>query len=91
MAEQFRCHFGLNPRYRELFASGPLKLVGFDRHGDGRIVELANHRFFVATLFLPQLSSQPGAPHPLVIAYLRMAVAFRDFRVGRSRGQKGSD
>jgi CTP synthase (UTP-ammonia lyase) len=53
-----------------------------DQEGEVRVIELTNHQFFVATLFLPQLSSSPESPHPLITAYLRAAVAFRDSRNG---------
>jgi CTP synthase (UTP-ammonia lyase) len=79
-AEQFRCTFGLNPTYRELVTGKPLRVAGFDREGEVRAVELMNHRFFVATLFLPQLSSSPEAPHPLITTYLKAAVGFHDSR-----------
>ena len=47
-------------------------------HGDGgemRAFELANHPFFVATLFQPQLASRAERPHPIVEGYLRAAEA----------------
>jgi CTP synthase (UTP-ammonia lyase) len=78
--EQFHCNFGLNPSYRELVVGEPLRVAGTDREGEVRVVELRNYRFFVATLFLPQLSSRPETPHPLIVAYLRAAVAFHDSR-----------
>jgi CTP synthase (UTP-ammonia lyase) len=78
--EQFRCSFGLNPAYRELVTGKPLRVVGLDREGEVRVVELMNHRFFVATLFLPQLSSSPETPHPLITTYLKATVAFHDSR-----------
>jgi CTP synthase (UTP-ammonia lyase) len=76
--EQFRCNYGLNPHYLPYFSNGPLKVTGADRGGEARIVELSGHPFFIATLFLPQLLSNPRAPHPLVLAYLAAASAFRD-------------
>lgn len=76
--EQFRCNYGLNESYRSAFSNGPLKITGVDSTGGARIVELPEHPFFVATLFLPQLLSRRGAPHPLVLAYLSAAIAFRD-------------
>ena len=82
--EAFRCHFGLNPRYRAKILSEPLRVAGVDDDGEVRVVELGNHAFFVATLFLPQLSSTPAAPHPLIVAYLRAAATFRDSRGIRS-------
>ena len=72
--EQFRCTYGLNPLYRETFAGGALQVVGTDAEGEARIVELLAHRFFIATLFLPQLTSSVEAPHPLIVAYLRAVI-----------------
>ncbi len=71
--EEFRCNYGLNPAYQEQFAASPLRTAGVDVEGECRIVELPDHRFYMATLFLPQLASSPGAPHPLIAAYLRAA------------------
>ncbi len=81
--EEFRCNFGLNPNYREQVLSAPLRVVGVDAADEVRAVELDRHPFFVATLYLPQLSSTPAAPHTLVVAFLRAAGAFRDARDGR--------
>jgi CTP synthase (UTP-ammonia lyase) len=72
--EEFRCNYGLNPAYREQFGAGALKVSGIDLGGEFRIVELPDHCYFVATLFLPQLSSSPDVPHPLILAYLKAAV-----------------
>jgi len=76
-AEEFRCNFGLSPEYREQVEKGGLQVTGLDENGEVRIVELRGHPFFVATLFLPQLLSQPGGPHPLFLAFLKAAAAFR--------------
>jgi CTP synthase (UTP-ammonia lyase) len=77
VVEQFRCSYGLNPLYREALGRGPLRVVGVDANDEVRIVELPAHPFYVATLFLPQLSSSPGGPHPLILAYLKAAMAGR--------------
>jgi CTP synthase (UTP-ammonia lyase) len=47
--------------------------VGDD--GEIRIVELPAHRFFVATLFLPQTRSAAGRPHPLLAAFAAAVAA----------------
>jgi CTP synthase (UTP-ammonia lyase) len=78
--EEFRCNYGLNPRYRDRIGDGGFGIAGVDSKGEVRIVELSDHRFFVATLFLPQLSSSAETPHPLVIAYLKAALAFGSLR-----------
>jgi CTP synthase (UTP-ammonia lyase) len=71
VTEQFACNYGLNPAYREPISAGGLQVTGLDPTGEVRIVELREHRFFMATLFLPQVSSGPGRPHPLIMAYLQ--------------------
>ena len=79
-AEQLRCNYGLNPAYRDTIDDGELIVAGVGPDGAVRAVELSGHRFFIATLFLPQLSSRPEMPHPLIAAYLRVAIVFRDHR-----------
>jgi CTP synthase (UTP-ammonia lyase) len=75
--EKFLCNYGLNEGYRDLLLGGGLRIAGEDSEGNVRIVELQSHPFFMATLFVPQLSSEPGAPHPLVAAFLQAAKTFR--------------
>lgn len=75
VTEQFRCNYGLNPHYRAEMSRSELRVAGVDLEDEVRMVELPRHRFFVATLFLPQLSSTPETPHPLILAYLQAALA----------------
>jgi len=78
--EQFQCNYGLNPQFRNRFDRAKLKITGLDLEGEVRIVELIDHPFYVATLFLPQLSSMPENSHPLFVSYLKAALAFRNTR-----------
>jgi CTP synthase (UTP-ammonia lyase) len=71
--EQFRCNYGLNPIYHDELFKGMLRISGLDSSGEVRIVELSTHPFFIATLFLPQLSSSFEKPHPLITAFLKAA------------------
>jgi CTP synthase (UTP-ammonia lyase) len=71
--ERYYCRFGLNPSYVDALTRGGLVTSGTDQDGEARVVELSDHRFFVATLFVPQTSSARGAPHRLVDAYLAAA------------------
>jgi CTP synthase (UTP-ammonia lyase) len=48
--------------------------VGVDAAGEARILEIPQSRFYVGTLFVPQMRSQPGCPHPLVVAFLQAAL-----------------
>ena len=78
--EQFFCNYGLNPVFRNEVNKGKLNITGVDPEGEVRIVELSDHPFYVATLFLPQVASKPESPHPLVLAYLKAAAAFQTRR-----------
>jgi deazaflavin-dependent oxidoreductase (nitroreductase family) len=74
VTERYYCNFGLNPERQRLLHDGGLRVVGADRDGEARVVELADRRFFIATLFVPQLGSSPESPHPLITSYLRVAM-----------------
>jgi CTP synthase (UTP-ammonia lyase) len=52
------------------------KVVGTDERGEMRILELPQNKFFIATLFQPQLSSLPTNPHKLILAYLTCSKEF---------------
>ena len=73
VTEQFQCNYGLNPVYQERLFSGELELCGVDTAGEARLVALREHRFYVASLFLPQMRSQPAKPHPLITAFVAAA------------------
>lgn len=75
VSEDYYCNFGLNPQYERDLEHGGLHITGRDVAGEARIVELLAHPFFVATLFVPQLSSSAGRPHPLVTGFLAAALA----------------
>ena len=80
IVERFQCNYGLNENYKNEVNDGNLKITGFDDDGNARIIEISNHRFFIATLFLPQLTSGPGMPHPLIISFVNAAIKFRDMK-----------
>jgi CTP synthase (UTP-ammonia lyase) len=84
--EQFACNYGLNPKFSGIFENGGLTVSGVDGEGNVRAVELTGHPFFVATLFLPQVRSRPGAPHPLIVACMGAARTFQASRQTRTRG-----
>jgi hypothetical protein len=76
VVEEVLCNSGLNPELQYMFDDAGLRLTGFADDGSARIAELPNHRFFVATLYLPQLSSTAAQPATMVIAFLRAALQF---------------
>lgn len=77
IAARYYCNFGLNPAFRDRLDTPGLRIVGEDEQGEARIVELSGHRFFVATLFLPQFDSTSERPHPLVTAFVDAATKTR--------------
>jgi CTP synthase (UTP-ammonia lyase) len=46
-----------------------MTVSGTGESGEIRMVELADHPFFVATLFLPQMRSTSVSPHPIIAGY----------------------
>ena len=71
--EQYHCNYGVNVRYQKLLETGEMKITGVDVEGEPRVVELAGHPFFVATLFQPERSALSGIVHPLIRSYLQEA------------------
>lgn len=67
------CNYGLNPEYVARFADAGMRIAGYGDSGDIRAVELPEHRFYVATLFHPQLESRPEQPSPFVCAFVQAA------------------
>jgi len=76
--EKFQCNYGLNEKYRNDLNDGKLKIAGFDVDGNARIIELLHHRFYIATLYLPQISSEPGTTHPLILSFVRSVIEFKN-------------
>ncbi|HUL51011.1 MAG TPA: CTP synthase, partial [Candidatus Nitrosotalea sp.] len=71
--ESFWCNFGVNPEYSRRLESGGLKISATDDEGGVRAVELPDLRFFLGTLFIPQLTSSLVKPHPVIQAFLSAA------------------
>jgi CTP synthase (UTP-ammonia lyase) len=76
-SEQYYCNYGVNEEYERQFVASGLRVSARGMMGETRAVELPKHRFFIATLFQPQLSSRPESPHRFMIAFLRAALKFK--------------
>lgn len=72
--EQFRCNYGLNPEYQTQMDESGLKIVGADTQGKPRIIEIPEHKFFIGTLFVPQLSSTRETPHCIVNSFIEHVI-----------------
>jgi len=83
-SEQYYCNYGVNEEYERQFQAAGLRVSARGIQGETRAVELSGHRFFIATLFQPQLSSRPEAPHRFLLEFLRAAMRFQKARSKRS-------
>lgn len=70
IAEGYHCRYGLNPEFLAQITSHDLRIAAEDRNGDVRALELADHPFFVATLFQPERAALRGDCPPLVAAFV---------------------
>jgi CTP synthase (UTP-ammonia lyase) len=73
ITEEFFCNFEVNPDFEWTAMEAGFPVVARGAKGEIRAIESPTHRFFVATLFQPQLSSKPDQPHPLVLAFVQAA------------------
>ena len=71
--EEFFCNFEINPEYEWAAMEAGFPVVARGPQDEIRAIESPTHRFFIATLFQPQLSSTEKKPHPLVLAFLQAA------------------
>ena len=69
--EEYYCNFGLNPECERELDDAGLKITGRDEQGEARVMELPEHPFFIATLFVPSLTSSREQPHPIITALMR--------------------
>lgn len=83
--EDYYCNYGVNPEYDRLLEDHGLVVSGVGEAGEMRIVELPDHPFFLATLFLPQARSKAARPHPLLIGYAEATQRRSSGAEGRSR------
>jgi CTP synthase (UTP-ammonia lyase) len=75
VVEQYHCSFGLAPHYLPLLEQSGMLITGLDNDGSARVFELADHPFFMGTLFQPERSAFAHTVHPLIRELLRSAAA----------------
>ena len=73
--EQYRCSYGFNRNYMNLFDDSKLRITGLDDDGDPRVIELSSHPFFIGTAFQPERSALNGINHPLINEFILAANA----------------
>jgi CTP synthase (UTP-ammonia lyase) len=70
VAEHTTCSYGLSPDLQHIASEHGMRIAATDATGEVRAIERVDHRFFVATLYQPQLRSAPGAPHAVFLGLL---------------------
>ena len=70
----YHCSFGLNPEYKKIIDDSRLKIVVVNGSGEVRGCELKNLKFFVGSLFQPQLHSTKGNPNPLLLSFFKSMI-----------------
>jgi CTP synthase (UTP-ammonia lyase) len=78
--ERATCRYGLDPTFESIADEYGLRVAARDDTGEVRAVERADHPFFVATLFQPQLRSTLQHPHPIWLAFVDAVAAQADPR-----------
>jgi CTP synthase (UTP-ammonia lyase) len=73
VTEEFFCNFEVNPDFEWAAMEAGFPVVARGPKGEIRAIESPTHRFFIATLFQPQLTSQPKKPHPVILAFVQAA------------------
>lgn len=77
--ERHRHRFEFNNAFRGEMERNGMIFAGISP--DGRLVEiaeLANHPFMLGSQFHPEFKSRPNKPHPLFLAFVQSAIAYRE-------------
>jgi len=71
--ERTTCSYGLVTELQHLANEHGMRTSATDDTGEVRAIERTDHPFFVGTLYQPQLTSAPGAAHPVFTGLLLAA------------------
>jgi CTP synthase (UTP-ammonia lyase) len=77
VTEEFFCNYEENPEFEWAIIEAGFPIVARGAQNEVRPIESTSHRFFVATLVQPQLSSKAGKPHPVIVEFLREAAKWK--------------
>jgi CTP synthase (UTP-ammonia lyase) len=86
--EVYHCNFGLSRRHEAMLDDGLLRVSARDSAGGVHAVELAEHPFFMATLFQPERLALQNQTHPVVRAFVQAALAKK--QAAGEKGQKSN-
>lgn len=75
---QYFCSFEANRDFEARWEAAGLRVAGRGGAGEMRALWLPSQRFFLGTLFQPQLSSSFERGHPIIEGFARAALAHRE-------------
>ena len=76
--ERHRHRYEFNPKYRPILEEKGLVVSGiYEEKNLAEIIELPNHRWFVACQFHPEFKSKPLNPHPLFVDFVKSAINYK--------------
>jgi CTP synthase (UTP-ammonia lyase) len=79
--ERYHCSYGIDPAYVTALSDSGVRFSAHDDAGDVRALELADHPFFLGTLFQPELAGDGTRAHPVVRAFADACVARAEGRI----------
>ncbi len=71
--ERHRHRYEVNPQYVDKLQEAGMVISGVSENGLVEMIELKNHKFFVATQAHPEFKSRPLNPSPLFVGFLKAA------------------
>lgn len=92
ISERHRHRYEVNNVYRQQFTAHGLSIAGTSPDDSlVEIVEIPEHRWFVAVQYHPEFKSKPTQAHPLFHGFIDAAVAHHDAKSDRSSEIKCED
>ncbi len=77
LQETYRCSFGLNPEFEDIFLESAFDVVARDEAGAVRAMALRGHPFFLGCAFQPERAALNGRRHPIVSGFVAAAAKSR--------------
>ncbi|MDP3881757.1 MAG: CTP synthase (glutamine hydrolyzing) [Nanoarchaeota archaeon] len=82
---RFRHRYECNPEFIETFEKKGMVFSGCDEPGKiMQILEIPNHRFFMAAQFHPEFTSRPGKPDEIFLEFVRKAGESKEIELALS-------
>ncbi|MCG8700763.1 MAG: hypothetical protein MI922_22105 [Bacteroidales bacterium] len=72
--EMTNCDYSLNQNYFNQVEEAGMHIAAYDNNNDAQLLELPEHKYFILTKFLPQITSAPGKSHPLIKAFIKPGI-----------------